>query len=226
MRHGLLAAAVSFVFLYSACDDMGAEPSMLDAPRFLAVRATPGALTPGESLTVEALGWQIDGVSWTGCATAFAPTDPPSCPAGPIALGEGNPLTFVAPADVDPLWVRADATSPTGVLPIIRAFASDAPADNPEVTAIEAADGPLPASIAPATEQSVRARLTLVDAETEPIVSYYTSTGSFEPFRLYGEGETTLTAGAAATEATIIAVVRDDAGGTGWLSTTLRVEAP
>ncbi|PKN58962.1 MAG: hypothetical protein CVU56_03195 [Deltaproteobacteria bacterium HGW-Deltaproteobacteria-14] len=165
-------------------------------------------------------------MTWAACATAWAPTDPPSCPAGEIALGSGNPLTITAPADVDPLWVRATATAPDGVLPIVRALASDARADNPEVLALDSGDGPLPVAVAPGAEQTVRARLSAAVDDGERVVSYYTSAGSFTPFRLYDEGVTTLTAPDAPAEATIIAVVRDDAGGAGWLTATLRVEAP
>lgn len=221
-----LFAWAGLLLAVAACDDMGAEPSMLDAPRFLAIRATPGALAPGGELTLEALGWQVDAVTWAACATAWAPTDPPSCPTGELALGTGNPLTVAAPADLDPLWVRATAAAPEGVLPIVRALGSDARADNPEVLALDDGDGPLPAAVATGAEQTVRARLSAPVGDDERVVSYYTSAGSFTPFRLYGEGPTTLTAPDAAAEATIIAVVRDAVGGTGWLTTTLRVGAP
>ncbi|TNF25456.1 MAG: hypothetical protein EP329_23065 [Deltaproteobacteria bacterium] len=225
MRRALLPAAAFLALVATGCDDMGAEPSMLDEPRFLAVRATPGALTPGGPLTLEALAWEVDGVTWTGCATAFAPTDPPSCPTGALPIGEGNPLTLTAPEGVDPLWVRAEATAAADVLPIVRAVRSGAPTDNPVISAIEGADGPLPASLAPGATLALRARLDVTEPDAH-IVSYYTSAGSFEPFRLYGEGVTTLTAPAAPGEATVIAVVRDPDGGTDWLSTTLTVGAP
>ena len=226
-----LLPLIALVAGLAGCDDMATEPSMLDAPRFLAVRATPPALAPAADVTLEALTWEIDTVRWDACPTPWAPTSPLSCAAGAVPLGVGNPITFTPPDGLAQLWIKAEADGAPDVLPMIATLATDGPAANPTILGVAPAEGALPAAVAPGATLPLRALLgpaTPVPDGADPrrVVSFYTSAGAFDPYRTFDDGETALLAPDAPTTAELRVVVRDAAGGTGWYATTIAVEAP
>jgi len=230
-RTRLVPALLALATLAAACDDMATEPSMLDAPRLLALRATPPNLASGGEVVLEALTWDIADVRWEACATAWAPTSPLSCPTGALALGAGNPLTVALPEGATALWIKAEAVEAPEVLPAIVALSSDGPTENPTLAGLVDADGAPLGAVAPGAEVALHAVLgapTAVPDGADPrrVVSYFTSAGAFDPFRAFDEGLTTFLAPDAPATAEVRVVVRDAAGGTGWYATTLAVEAP
>jgi hypothetical protein len=98
--------------------DLGADPWLVDAPRVLAVRATPAEAAPGALVKLEVLaadpGGPVDPASadWTLCLVPRAPTDPgvvsDAClqPVGEglAPAGTGSPVDVVLPFDACSLF--------------------------------------------------------------------------------------------------------------------------
>lgn len=225
------ALAALAVLISAGCDDMLTEASVLDAPRVLAVRATPAALAPGEPLELEALTWRVTDLTWAACAAPWTPTSPPSCPTGAIPLGDANPLAVTAPEDLDRLWVLVTgAPEDAGgdeltVLPAIRELSVASAAENPTLLGLETEAGePLPDAIPAASDLTLRARLAGDPTDPPRVVTFYTSAGTFSPFRTFETASTTLTSAEAADpDAVIVAVLRDPTGGIDWLTLPLAV---
>lgn len=227
MTHARLVACVAPVVLgaVSACSDMGPDPSLLDGPRVLAIRASPRVIPDaGGLVTLEVLAYSATTASWQGCETPWQPADEGAtlvCRSGPLLLGTGNPLTVTLPASIDTLYVRVDAGE---ALPaVLRLTAGEDDRPNPEVTAIRKADdGELPAALV-AEEQ-----LTLKAVATNPaggdlVTTFYTTGGGVDPWRAVAPDGATLTAPTDPGAFDVIAVVRDTAGGVGWRRETLQV---
>lgn len=211
------------VTVLAACDMPPAE--VLDAPRVLALRSEPAELAPGEAHTLTALTFAVDAeLAWSFCQASWAPTEPPSCPTGALALGLGNPLVATLPEDGWLLAAPVDASA----LPAVKRVEAGTGADNPVVRAVTATSrAPEPgapiASVAPGASLDVRAE---VDGDPDRlVVSWYVTGGTLEPARTLASEPATLVAPSAASSEplTIIAVVREKAGGTGWAEARLDV---
>jgi hypothetical protein len=207
-----------------ACDMLPAE--VLDSPRILAIRADPPALSAGQTLTLEALLFKVDGpLQWWACPVAWAPTDPLSCPSGePVALGTGNPLnTTFTDVPGGEMWIRVEGA---GALPATRLLKTGTTIVNPVVTSLATDTGaPLPATIAP---EAVLAIAPVLGPETPPdtaITSWYVTGGTLEPARTTGTAQATLTAPVELPDEplTIIAVTRNTDGGTTWVTRNIEV---
>ncbi len=208
--------------LLAGCDDGPAEPSLLDAPRVLAIRGEPAALVEGEDITIEAIGFELGAIEWDACPAPFVPGFPATCPIAPIPVGSGNPVTVQVPAGVSEVWVRATVE---GALTTIRRFGSEGPATNPEIAALVDDDGaPLP-TLAPGAEQPVRADLVGEAGDERRVVTFYSTLGGFDPFRRFEEESSLLLIpeDAEPGEVTLIAIVRDADGGVGALQTVVEV---
>jgi len=200
---------------------------VLDSPRILAIQVEPPDLRPGTSHTLTALAYGIadDGLEWSACPVAWAPTDPVSCPVSdPLELGRGNHLTVTFPPEVRDLWLLVDAPEPS--LPATRRVeASDLPTDNPAVEgiALAAAPGAALAPLAPgATVSLTVAYASGVDAERF-VVSWYTTAGELTPARARGPEAVTLEAPEAPGPVRVFAVIRTLEGGVAWAEATLEV---
>lgn len=188
----------------------------LDWPRVLALKTEPAVLVPGAEHTLTALLFDVAAtIEWRACAVAWVPDEPPSCPTGAIALGQGNPLEVVLPAELDDLWLAA---SPTWgeALPAVKRLVADAVATNPEVL------GLVSTPLTPGAPTELRVALADMSNAQDLVVSWYTSAGVLEPGRTLASEPAVLEVPAAG-PVRVIAVVRDTGGGTGWTEATLEV---
>lgn len=192
---------------------------VLSAPRVLALHTEPAALAPGEPHTLTALTFEVDAeLAWSWCQVAWAPSDPPTCPTGQIELGEGNPLEVTLP-DAPSGWLLA-APLDGAALPAVKRLDSESGAANPEVTAITSGDTPL-SSVAPGA--SIALGVTTDGDPAALVVSWYVTAGTLEPARTLASETATLEAPTEPGALRVIAVVREQAGGTGWVEATLDV---
>ncbi|MCC6623613.1 MAG: hypothetical protein IT385_20310 [Deltaproteobacteria bacterium] len=211
--------------LFAACDMEPAE--VLDAPRVLAVRTEPAALSPGEPHVLEALAFTPPDrapaeLAWSACPVAWRPTDPPTCPDdGAITLGRGNPLTATLPSELDSLWLRVEPVD-GAALPAMKRLEAGVEAENPSARGVATPAGELPGTI------TVGAPLELVitlggDADPSAlVVSWYVTAGELEPARTLASDPATLVADAPG-PLEVIAVVREPGGGTAWTSARFEV---
>jgi hypothetical protein len=206
------------VGLCAACDMGGAE--VLDAPRVLAVKVDPASFTPGGSHALEAFGFDVEGeFRWAFCPTAWAPTEPLSCPVGAVELGAGNPLTVDLPA-VPSGWLKVEAE---GALPAVKKLEAEVTAENPRVRGLVGETGPLPEAVAPLEVVGLKVDFEDGQAVEGFVVSWYVTAGTLEPQRTLGSEVATLEMPEEG-EVEVIAVIRESGGGTAWARTALKVE--
>jgi hypothetical protein len=175
---------------------------------------------PGEPHVLSALVFDLeDALHWSFCAEAWRPTDPPDCPSGAVALGRGNPLVTTLP-ELDSGWVLASPLD-GGALPAVKRLESGTEAANPEVSGILV-------ETSPESREGVALRVVLAEGRdpTTLVVSWYVTAGTLEPKRTLASEAAILTAPEPAAAPRVIAVVREEAGGTGWTETTLELGAP
>lgn len=207
--------------LLAGCE---AEPAdLLDGPRLLALRSDPATLAPGARHTLTALAFAVTGeLRWSLCPEAWAPTEPLSCPSGrAVDLGVGNPLRVVLPAELEEVWLRCEDAS-GAALPAVKRLTTADDTANPEVVAITAAAGALPATLARASSLDLRPTLSGADP-ARVVVSWQVSAGVLEPKRTVGAVLATLTAPDELGPLLILAVARDKGGGVGWREVTLEI---
>lgn len=127
------------------------------------------------------------------------------------------------------LWVKVVDESPEGALDAIAQIATGESVDNPEVTALEAEDrqGGLPETLGVGKTLVVQPTVTDPYGEGGRVLTYFTSKGTFDPWRTNEDGPSTYTAPEEAGEVTLTVIVRDPGGGVGWAQHTLTItEAP
>lgn len=193
---------------------------LLDRPRLLAIRAQPAGWTADETVTLDVLAWDVDSpVRWSTCPTAFAPTDPVSCPdAGGVELGEGESVSFTPGAANDTLWVKAEAD---GALPAVRLLKRDETVTNPPLLGLEQADGaPLPAEVTAGAEISLVPSFVDGTDGSQTVTSWYVTAGELAPARTVGAEPATWSLGplegSDVDSVTVVAVSRTTSGGTAW----------
>jgi len=202
----------------TGCDMAPAE--ILEAPRVLALRTEPAALAPGEPHTLTALTFAVEAeLDWSWCDVAWSPTEPPSCATGQIALGQGNPLVATLP-EADSGWLLAVPLDDSA-LPAVKRLEVGSGAANPVVSGITTNAGTTTTVVAPGSTVELRAQ-TEGDA-AQLVVSWYVTDGTLEPARTLASEAATLEAPSAPGPLRVIAVVREQAGGTGWAEATLDV---
>ena len=219
-----LLSTIIAVLVVARCDDDLTD--VLDEPRILAIRSTPPALNPGGQNTLEALTFDVEQpLSWRGCAVNWTAVVDPTCPAGAIDFGRGNPVTIDVPADLARVYIRADSEF---TLPTVRLLESDVPAtENPSLQGIVTGDGSdAPTAMPPESQASLRPVFGPTVDEANTVVSWLTTGGQLDPERTVGEQTMTLTAPAETGEITLYAVARTKDGGVQWLTHTLTVRAP
>jgi hypothetical protein len=218
LHHAFTLSAIVGASLLAACEMLPAE--LLDRPRLLAIRAQPAGWSGDEPVALEAFAWDLEGpVRWSTCPTAFAPTEPVSCPGDAGAeLGEGAVVTFSPGADVDAIWVKAEAD---GALPAVRLLRRDPSITNPPLLGLSGAEGAaLPDAIAPGETLSLAPRFVDGTDGSGIVTSWYVTAGELEPARTVGDEVATWSIGDLGAEdgdfVTVVAVSRTTAGGTAW----------
>lgn len=201
-----------------ACEMQPAET--LDYPRVLALRLEPAEPVPGETHSATALTFETGALTWSLCEEAWTPAL--TCPSGALTLGEGNPISFTFP-DLESAWLKAEAE---GASPAVKLVEVDSGATNPTTASLVGKDGPLPPSVEPEAEVALRVDLGgLTDeAKAELVVSWYVTAGTLEPAKTLATEEAILTAPTSGS-VRIVAVIREQAGGTTWTEATLTVGA-
>lgn len=210
-------------FSLLGCEMLPAE--VLSAPRILAIRATPPVWRAGARLELEALVWNVDAeVVWSACPTAWAPTDPISCPSGAaVSLGRGNPHAVELDVAGGELWLKAEAGT---ALPAVQLLKVDSQASNPVLEGIFAEGGaPLPTSASPGVDVALAVVFADSSVADNVVTSWYVSGGELLPARTVGTTPTIWTMPDAPSDAplTLIGVSRAVAGGVTWTVRTLEV---
>lgn len=207
----------------TACQSDGSRPSLLDAPRVLAVRMEPVALPSGATGTVEVLAHDVTGVVWQGCATPWTAQAEPACRTGAWPLGTGAKLTVPVPAGLTTLHLRVDAHGPSGqAQPAIARWSAQAAGSNPEV--LVAAVAPTVGLLAaPVSGQLAMRGSTPGGASASATHTWFATAGEFLPWRTRGESATTWSAPTVAGPVTLVCVSRDGLGGVGWHQWSLDV---
>ncbi len=150
----------------------------------------------------------------------------PSCEVDADCYGFGTCVDGSCPIR---LWIRFDDEPEGGALNTIAQISTGELIDNPEVTALALGSDkePLPESVQVGEELEVVPELTDPNGEGGRVVTYFTSAGSFSPWRTNEGGPSTWTAPEEPGEVTWSVVVRDPGGGVGWMTHTFTVtEAP
>ncbi len=230
----MTARAALLVLAAAACGDMGKDPSLIDGPRVLAMRAVPRSVPTSGDVALEALVVGSTGApEWSACATDWLPADALVCPAGAATLGSGSPLV----ADAATLQAAPNvAIALPDARPAVLRLATDSTSQpafpHPEVTALVTDTGPLPATVAPGATL-VLVPETTNPATTERVATFLATDGGIEPYRTIttDTAATRLTAATwtapdTAGPVTLYVVVRDTAGGVGWRSAAIDVVAP
>lgn len=214
----IFALALPIASALVGCEMQPAET--LDYPRVLALRLEPAEPIPGEAHTATALTFETGPLTWSLCEEAWTPTL--TCPTGAISLGEGNPVTFTFP-DLESAWLKAEAE---GASPAVKLVEVASGATNPDTAVLVGKDGPLPPGVEPEAELALRVDLGELSDEkkAELVVSWYVTAGTLEPARTLGTEEAILTTPASGS-VRVVAVIREQAGGTTWAEATLTVGA-
>lgn len=203
------------------CGDMGAEPSLLDEPRVLALQATPRAIPTSGTVVLDALVHAGAGLTWSACAAPWQPSVPLKCATGAIPLGVGAPITVAFPADLDTVYVQLAVDG--GTPAVLRLTRSDDVSANPAVTALRVEDdSPLPGTLGVSKTLLVEAVAENPDG-SELVTTYFTTGGKVDPWHTLALGAATWTAPAEPGPVTLTAVVRDANGGVGWRSESVEV---
>jgi len=214
MKRGWLVGLI----IVGACDMR--EVEVLDAPRVLALRSEPAELAPGAEHTLSALVFDVaEAPTWSLCAEAWAPADPPVCTSGAVTLGQGNPLVVTLPAELDSAWLRVDGA---GALPAMKLVEADSGAVNPTVGGLLAGGAALPSAIGVGDTLELVVALEGEVAAADVVVTWYITAGELEPARTLGDEPATLT-GVEPGPIDVFAVVRTKAGGTAWTSARVEV---
>lgn len=205
------------------CADSGAQPSLLEGPRVLAIRADPVALPAEGPVVLEALAHATTEFTWRGCVLPWTAQTDPVCLGGELALGTGNPVTIDPPASLSALHVRLDARGPKGVAePAILRLQAGAKGVNPTVELETASGVALPDGVAKGGTVRLRPRVA-GGALADGVNTFFATTGEFSPWHTLGSDASTWTVPGLPGPATVTVVVRDGAGGVGWRSAAIEV---
>ena len=150
----------------------------------------------------------------------------PSCETDADCYGFGTCVDGSCPIR---LWIKVDDEPDGGALNSIAQISTGDVVDNPEVIALhsDGEESPIPESVQVGEEVEVTPKLSDPLGEGGRVVTYFTSAGSFKPWRTNEGGPSTWTAPDEAGEVTWSVIVRDPGGGVGWLQHTITVtEAP
>lgn len=222
---GSMVAAAALAL--TACGDMPVEPSLLEGPRILAIKATPRTLMPGGEHQLELLAHDVpaDALSWRACPAPWVPEGadlvcPTSASTTGLDLGSGTTLTMAAPEDVDAWWLLVDAGELT--TPAVLELSTGEAADHPSIDGIEAvgADG---LSVPAGGTLDLRAVMSNRLGRGKLLTSFFTQAGLFEPWRTFDGAPTTFEAPEEPGAVEILVVIRDESAGVDWRAATIEV---
>jgi len=216
------------LFLQGCMD--GFEPSLVETPRILALRAAPIPGEPdGEAFSLEALTHQVEALNWTACVVPWAPTESGvECPALSFELPTGDgPLSasltlsaYPIPEEYETfltaLYVLAE--SPTAdVPPAVLRVDLGSPPNNPPLMGLSL-DGQSPGDWASEDKETVEVTPIWGDDSNGEgtTTSFFTSRGAFSPWRVLDGGPSSLRLDTGDEPTTVYVITRYLGEGTSW----------
>jgi len=213
------------------CNEMERDPSLLEAPRILAVNLEPRSFSPGTEHTLNALTYGVENPMWTGCPSPFVPDDTVSCPveipgADFSALGTGESVTFTLPEELPltQLWVKISASDET-ILPLVFRLEKATGDTNPSVTDVTDTDGKTLVGAEIKAGETIEVRPVLQDPlETNRLTtSFFTNQGSFAPHNTFDGATSSFKAPDEPGTVQWIILVRDGEEAVGWMKLEVEV---
>lgn len=207
-----------------ACTE-GFEPSLLEEPKILALRAIK-VEGGGDAYTLEALTKGVDSLAYTVCGTPWLPTENGlECPHQTVPVPAGDtPLSgnlnldgIPIPEGLSVLYIRADAQDPSVLPAILNLNLTDGPR-NPPLEGL-LLDGSSPADWKINAEKTVEVQPVWAEGEdgTETTTAFFTTAGAFSPWRTRDGAASTLTLEAFDEPLTIYVISRYLGEGTTWV---------
>jgi hypothetical protein len=223
-----LVWVVCCIGVLQGCND-GFEPSLLEKPSILALRATQDPdVESGRIYHLEALTHDVSSVEWTVCPAPWIPTvDGVICPVpdftfslppGGEAFTATLDLTGVPVADGTPLYIRADADDDS-VVPAIMSVVLGTTPRNPSLSGL-LIDGVSSDTWTRAEEGSVELSLewTHADEAEGATTAFFTTGGKFKPWRTTDGGSSVLDFQGVEDSITVYAISRYLGEGTSWVT--------
>jgi hypothetical protein len=218
------------VMLLQGCMD-GFEPSLLESPRVLALRASPVTDdATGQSYRLQALAHGVDDLEWTACLSPWIPTETGvECPSITLDLSRGDaPLSASLELSTYPIpdpyrellttvYVLAEPKDPD-VPPAVLTVDLISGPSNPPLDGITL-DGANAANWSPGDDGTVEVTPVwsgeLGGAGTT--TSFYTTRGAFNPWRVLDGGPSVLTLEDGDGPTILYVVTRYLGEGTSWI---------
>lgn len=216
--------------LLLGCMD-GFEPSLIETPRILALRAEPTDGEPDdEAFTLEALTHQVEALTWTACVVPWVPTEiGVECPALSFELPSDNgPLSaslrlssYPIPDEYETfltaLYVLAESPT-TDVPPAVLRVDLGSPPNNPPLVGVSL-DGQSPTDWENNDEDTVEvAPIWGDDSSGEgTTTSFFTSRGAFSPWRVLDGGPSSLSLEDGEGSTILYVITRYLGEGTSWV---------
>ena len=221
-------AALMQLGVLQGCND-GFEPSRLEKPAILALRATqdPEAES-GRKYLLEALTHEVDTLTWTVCPAPWIPTEEgvicpvpdfaQTLPASDDTKSAEFDLTGIPIDDGTPIYIRADADDES-VVPAVMSVVLGATPRNPDIDGFSINGQPL-SDWSPATDSIIEVALKWKDASDAEgaTTAFFTTAGKFKPWRVVGNGSTELDFHGAPGSVKVYAITRYLGEGTSWAS--------
>ncbi len=216
---------------------MDFEPSLLEKPTILALRATQDSV--GESdkkYILEAVSHEVSTLKWTMCPAPWIPAEEGViCPVplpeqfatlpadedtmkATLDINALNALSPVPIEDGTPIYIRADADD-ASVVPAVMSVVVGATPRNPKIDGW-LLDGVEPAEWSKTTEGSVEVSLQWAnEADAEgATTAFFTTAGKFKPWRIVGNGSSKLDFQGVEGPIQIFAITRYLGEGTSWVT--------
>jgi len=215
--------------MLQACDKEY-EPSLLDDPQILALRATAEEGNElGGPYTVHALTHNIDSLTWKACGAPWLPTaDGVECPTPVWELPQGDtplsarmnlddtPIPDDIKSAIEVLYVRADAPSAEVVPAVLRVYFKTA-INNPPMNGLTL-DGVAPGDWAINADKTVEVAPQWSDGfdGKDTVTTYFTSSGAFDPWRTLDGKDSTLSLDSFDAAVQVYVITRLEDKGTTW----------
>jgi len=229
VKHFVVAA---FCFANAACME-GAGPSLLTGPKILAMRvqtSSTSTSTAASAYLIDAVSHDIAEINYKICVSPWLPDEQGvSCsslefplPAGPIPNSTLIDLdAYSIPDDyrarLETLYIRADDVS-GNVVPAIFELELDGQIDNPELESISINNEPVEDWSPSVGEHTVSLNFRDGYDPTGTITSFFTTEGSFSPWRSFDGLSSTLTIETVTNELKIYVITRRPGEGVSWFT--------
>ncbi|MEC8024826.1 MAG: hypothetical protein VX223_12885 [Myxococcota bacterium] len=238
MKHTLHIAGL--LCIWSACGEMGKEPSTLAPPQVLGARANPRTVSYGTTVELEAITHGVETLQWFVCFGPYIPDGDPRCATEPefaeLELGVGASMPLAIPdastfessgVDVPAIYVRMLASGEEGQQTSVATIPFAQEGTHPEIDAFLDENNEAPATnVLVESTFALKPQLVVSDGAEDVLITWFVEGGEADPFRTRNAEETTITSSAAPGPMRVIAVIRDDNFGVGWYETTFTVTAP